>query len=467
VIHLADWLASDHDLAERLELIDNLCRALGEFHAREPHVRPALDPASVGLTPELAVTLSPSDPRESGEQVPEYRAPETVAGAPYDPSADTYSVAVLCYEILAGRHPLVLATPLGAIEAAADVPPPPLAQVRPDLPRDLAEAIMPCLERDPEWRPRDLSYLVETLHKARRTVPPARRRRAPVKPPAVKPAAAEAHAEAPLSARSVSAQSRLPLIATAVVGLGAVLGGLWYLTQPQPAPAPVQVARRAGDAAAGPSAPSPDAAAAQAAESVTAAADPRPAPTGVAAETAAPVAASAPPTAAPATRSDPDATPPREAPTPQPAATPAPAATTAAPPAREATRVAVATAPPTTLAPRFEPPRAEEPAARPEPAPPAHPAVVTALVPARLRRGATVLVDVRGSDLRADLQPRILFKGREAAAGVQPVGQRLVDPTWLKVMLKIDAQAREGSYTLSLGDARGNVSNARTFEIGR
>lgn len=456
--NLAEWLASEHDLSERLELIDNLCRALAGFHAREPRVRPALDPASIALTPESDVTLSVSDPRESGEQVPEYRAPETVAGAPYDPAVDSYSVGVLCYEILAGRHPFVLATPLGDIEAAADVPPPPLAEVRPDLPRELAEAIMPCLERDPEWRPRDLSYLVETLRKARRTLPAAPRRRAPVKAPA----ALEAPGELPFLRRPAKpASSRLPLMAASAAGLVVVLGGLWFLTRPQPARHTLAaVAPPSSSTTPPPEAVPPAGASAPGTTRDVDRAEDAPLPA------TAPTPRADPPAATPTPQREVVATLPPEAPAPRPSALPSPLVAAATPWPQDPARAA---APPTPNppAPRPQPTRAERQEPAPEPAAPAHPAVVTTLVPARLRRGATILIDVRGSDLRADLQPRILFKGRESAAGVQPVGQRLVNPTWLKVMLKIDAQAREGSYTLALGDALGNVSNAHTFEIGR
>lgn len=93
--------------------------------------------------------------------------------------------------------------------------------------------------------------------------------------------------------------------------------------------------------------------------------------------------------------------------------------------------------------------------------------MITALVPAKLRKGATVLVDVRGSGLRPGLQPRLAFRGREPAQGVQVVGQRFVNPTLLTLLIKIDDQAREGNYLVMLTDAQGNASNARPFDVGR
>lgn len=455
---LADWLGGEHDLGERLELIDNLCRALAAFHESSPGVRPALDPSRVELAPDLGVSLVAADPNDDGFQVPEYRAPEIVQGLRYTPTAGTYSAALLCYEVLAGRHPFVMDTPLGPVEAASNVPPAPLVELRPELPRELAEAVMPCLERDPEWRPKDLSYLTETLRKARAAVPSAPRRRAPVKvapkpapkptpssdaPPPGRPAAPSI--EMPSAPRDVSrggtSTSRLPLFAAAGAGLVLVLGGLWYVTRPA---SPTAVAPPAVPQAT----PTPAVDAPSTAPAV------------------APEADAVRPTTAPSVA--PSAAASLEPPSPAPAvATPAPAAATPPP--------AVALAPvressPPVEAPRRDPaPGTPPPTAAPGPvaaAAASGPIGITAIVPSRLRHGPTVLVDVRGSGLRAGLDARILFKGREPAVGIQVVNQRFVNAGLLVMMLRIDAQARDGSYTLTLGDASG-VSNARAFEVGR
>lgn len=454
---LLDWLGGEHDLGERLELIDNLCRALEAFHERAPGVRPALDPSRVELTPDLGVSLAAADPNEDGFQVPEYRAPEIVAGVRYTPTSGTYSAAVLCYEALAGRHPFVMDTPLGPVEASADAVPTPLSELRRELPRDLADAIMPCLERDPEWRPKDLSYLLETLRQARAAVPSSKGRRAPVKPapkaaapkaaaPKAAPAAAPAAPREPQAPREAGAlpgrppakPSRVPLFAAAGAGLLAVVGGLWYVTKPAAQPAgPLPVASRA------PASAAPLAAATAAPE----------APPSVAPTPAAEQAGAGPVDTASLA-------------TPTPEAPPTPVAVAAAPTPVPATPTPL---PRATAAPVVEPARPTTPVSTPAPtaAPVATgPIAIAALVPSKLRRGPTVLLDVRGSGLRPGLEARILFKGREAAAGVYVVSQHFVDPGLLRVMLRIDAQAKDGSYALTLGDASG-VSNPRTFEVGR
>ncbi len=452
---LADWLQDGRGLGERLEALENLCGALDKFHTgRRANTRPALNPAQIEIGSDGEIRLVPADDAPDQQPVPEYRAPELIDNlVPYERGADIYSIGVLAYELLAGRHPFVVPTPLGSIEAAANVPPPALADVAKDLPRDLAEAVMPCLERDPEWRPKDLSYLLETVRKARRQHP-APRRRAAAKAPA-RPAAASAPervapgaapAARPPAARAGGSAGRAPLIAASVGGMLVLLGGVWWLTRPPSGPESATTSPRAV------ATPVP----------VTASAQPTPdAPSRPLA--ASPAATTASPTPAPLA-----------SPTPTPVPTPSAAPSTAPATTVRATPVApvpVESAPALAASPTPVPELARTAAAVPPPGTtatePAGPAVITALVPAKLRKGATVLVDVRGSGLRPGLQPRLAFRGREPAQGVQVVGQRFVNPTLLTLLIKIDDQAREGNYLVMLTDAQGNASNARPFDVGR
>lgn len=82
-----------------------------------------------------------------------YIAPERLAGHEATGAADVWSVGVLLWEALAGRHPFWAISPLETarrVEAGA----PPLASVRPDLPRKLTRAVDLMLELDPGRRPR-------------------------------------------------------------------------------------------------------------------------------------------------------------------------------------------------------------------------------------------------------------------------------------------------------------------------
>ena len=111
-----------------------------------------------------------------------YIAPERLAGDPASAAADVYAVGVLLWEALAGMHPFWksgLLESAKAIRAGA----PPLASVRPDLPRPLLAAVDAALALDPAARPA-AAHLADVLRDARRRRKPERRT-LPAAPPAL------------------------------------------------------------------------------------------------------------------------------------------------------------------------------------------------------------------------------------------------------------------------------------------
>ena len=103
-----------------------------------------------------------------------YIAPERLAGQPATPAADVWAVGVLLWEALAGRHPFWQSSLLEtarAIERGA----PPLATVRPDLPRQVLAAVDRALNLDPVRRPA-AAALADSLRVARKRRGPRRRR---------------------------------------------------------------------------------------------------------------------------------------------------------------------------------------------------------------------------------------------------------------------------------------------------
>jgi tRNA A-37 threonylcarbamoyl transferase component Bud32 len=81
-----------------------------------------------------------------------YMAPEQADGLRPGPAADVYSLALTLYECLCGEHPL-LRQGAAATARAIGEPIAPLADVRPELPGEMTEAIDAALEPDPEERP--------------------------------------------------------------------------------------------------------------------------------------------------------------------------------------------------------------------------------------------------------------------------------------------------------------------------
>jgi eukaryotic-like serine/threonine-protein kinase len=81
-----------------------------------------------------------------------YMAPEQAEGREAGPAADLYALALTLYECWSGENPNRRATP-AATARAIGARPRPLRRLRPDLPRELTEAIDACLQRRPERRP--------------------------------------------------------------------------------------------------------------------------------------------------------------------------------------------------------------------------------------------------------------------------------------------------------------------------
>jgi hypothetical protein len=82
-----------------------------------------------------------------------YIAPERLAGADATPESDVWSVGVMLWEALTGRHPF-WGLPLQEVARAIQEGAPPLATERCDLPRRLLGAVDSALDPDPARRPR-------------------------------------------------------------------------------------------------------------------------------------------------------------------------------------------------------------------------------------------------------------------------------------------------------------------------
>ena len=81
-----------------------------------------------------------------------YIAPERLAGREANGAADVWSVGVLLWESLAGRHPFSSFSPLETAKRVQEGAPP-LASLRPDLPRALTATVDRMLDPEPSRRP--------------------------------------------------------------------------------------------------------------------------------------------------------------------------------------------------------------------------------------------------------------------------------------------------------------------------
>jgi protein kinase-like protein len=440
-LNLAEWLKrSRPNTSEQVAMVASLAQAVEEGH-RGGRQFSGWSPSRIQVR-DGGVDLAALEGRQQEDLA--YTAPETADGGAHSPRSDVYSAGVILYEILAGSHPfggLSVKQPRGA--------PKPLGDVRRDLPKDLADAVTACLERDPEWRPADLSYVLRVAQEAAASAgaKPTGRPAAPSSTGRV-PAAGRRDAMPSLGGRSgaaPSSSSRLPLIAILLV---VVLGG---------AGAAAYFFLGGGGSGGGAATPAPTRVAGAAETS------PTPAPTEAATEA---------PTARPAGTLPPLAdkkTPAGSTQTPMAMAATATATATAAPtlvPTTAPTRVAVATSAPTTPPPTIPPtaPPTAAPTAAATAPPAGDPAVLRAIAPPKLKRGQRQLVDVRGDNLRGDLQARFQHKGKPVA-DIQVARQKASDPALMQMLLEVAAEAPTGSYSLSFVDGQGRMSNAVLLEV--
>ena len=95
-----------------------------------------------------------------------YMSPEQVRGNAADHRSDIFTFAAVLYEMLTGQRAFQRATSIDAMSAILNEEPPPLAQVKPDLPVGLEKVLQRGLEKNPEQRfqsASDLGFALESM----------------------------------------------------------------------------------------------------------------------------------------------------------------------------------------------------------------------------------------------------------------------------------------------------------------
>jgi eukaryotic-like serine/threonine-protein kinase len=119
-----------------------------------------------------------------------YMAPEQLRGDPVDVRADLFSVGILLYELATGARPFKGRSLADVSSAILRDFPPPLRNVRPDVPSELERIVHRCLEKDPGDRFQTAIEVLNELRALWRTVergaPPTGKLSAE-KPPSIAP----------------------------------------------------------------------------------------------------------------------------------------------------------------------------------------------------------------------------------------------------------------------------------------
>ncbi|HVS01456.1 MAG TPA: protein kinase [Thermoanaerobaculia bacterium] len=92
-----------------------------------------------------------------------YMAPEQVQGRLSDARADLFSLGVIFYELLTGRRPFRGETAAEVISAILRDTPPPVTDLKADLPDGLAKIVRRCLEKEPQRRYQTVRDLLNEL----------------------------------------------------------------------------------------------------------------------------------------------------------------------------------------------------------------------------------------------------------------------------------------------------------------
>ncbi len=448
------WMEQGHSLDENLRLIESLSQAVNEVHDRGEAFG-GLQPDRIEVEAGDRCDLSEA---KGGTPSPDYAPPDGEG----DSAADVYAVGKMAWEILAGR--------------SAGESPQHLSEVRPDISKELADAIMACLERSADWRPKDLTFLAQMAAARQGAARSSQRARGATRTSRRTPARRTRSRE--------QGRRTWPLLAALVVvlGLGAFAwrqfapGGFpWPTTssaQPTPPPVtpPVTEPASPGDVPSSPAdtptVPPTTETAADVGDTTPAAAVPPPAPPPSEPEPTslpepeavtrtAPVANPAPAVAPPPVRTAPSESPVTSRPAPPPPTTPPPAA---APPPRtapEPSRPAPAPSAETETA---------APSAPPEPAPPATPAVLTAVSPLEVKRPGKILVDLRGQGFLDQHAVRIL-PVKKAPRGISVVRQKRVNDTLITVLIELTEDAETGEYAFAVEDGLGQRTDPVIFTV--
>ena len=98
-------------------------------------------------------------------------SPEQVLGRALDARSDLFSLGSLLYEILTGKPPFLGETSTASLALVLSFRPPPLAEARPGVPKELSDLVARLLEKEPGRRPESAREVADALAEVSAPVP--------------------------------------------------------------------------------------------------------------------------------------------------------------------------------------------------------------------------------------------------------------------------------------------------------
>jgi hypothetical protein len=161
---LEGWLQRQGPLApaQARPILRQVADALDYAHSHGV-IHRDIKPANVMLSPEGHATLMDFGLVRAAEGTsltrtgmvmgtPEYMSPEQALGEEVDGRSDIYSLGIVLYKMLSGKVPFARTTPYAITYAHINEPPPPLRQVRADLPAGVEAVVNKALAKRREDR---------------------------------------------------------------------------------------------------------------------------------------------------------------------------------------------------------------------------------------------------------------------------------------------------------------------------
>ncbi|HYX62582.1 MAG TPA: serine/threonine-protein kinase, partial [Burkholderiales bacterium] len=180
---LSRHVAAPHLLpvADVLQIGFKCCGAL-EYAAKEGVVHRDIKPANIMVASGTEVKIADFGAaflrksqvvQTQAMGSPYYMSPEQILGKPLGFHSDMYSLAVVLYELLAGKKPFLAENLEALLNKIVKLDPLPPSEVRPELPRSLDPVILRALRKLPEQRYANFTDFALELSKVGQAVLPA------------------------------------------------------------------------------------------------------------------------------------------------------------------------------------------------------------------------------------------------------------------------------------------------------